>query len=176
MRVYYCHCLALFSVVCFSFSFFFFLIIRLPPRSTLFPYTTLFRSLRNLGGSVGIALATTLLAQRSQHHQATIVSHVNVWDLETQARLQRWTDHFVAHGADTFTAQRRGLAMLYQDAVGQAQVLAYVDDFRLLAILFTLIPFFLPLMRRVSVERPEAPKAEESADSGRVPTLPAPVE
>src|SRR4029434_1174341 len=27
-----------------SFSFFFFLMIRRPPRSTLFPYTTLFRS------------------------------------------------------------------------------------------------------------------------------------
>jgi len=146
------------------------------PRDKLVNATSAYNVLRNLGGSVGIALATTLLAQRSQHHQATIISHVNVWDLETQARLQRWTDHFVAHGADTFTAQRRGLAMLYQDAVGQAQVLAYVDDFWLLAILFTLIPFFLPLMRRVSVERPEAPKAEESADSGRVPTLPAPVE
>src|SRR6266478_7059926 len=30
----------------FSFSFFFFLMIRRPPRSTLFPYTTLFRSHR----------------------------------------------------------------------------------------------------------------------------------
>src|SRR5258708_24941784 len=29
--------------------FFFFLMIRRPPRSTLFPYTTLFRSLKNLG-------------------------------------------------------------------------------------------------------------------------------
>src|SRR2546429_3682379 len=29
--------------------FFFFLMIRRPPRSTLFPYTTLFRSLRALG-------------------------------------------------------------------------------------------------------------------------------
>src|SRR3712207_9250307 len=29
-----------------SFSFFFFLMIRRPPRSTLFPYTTLFRSVR----------------------------------------------------------------------------------------------------------------------------------
>src|SRR5215472_18779815 len=32
---------------CFSFSFFFFLMIRRPPRSTLFPYTTLFRSTRS---------------------------------------------------------------------------------------------------------------------------------
>src|SRR5437588_6737992 len=30
---------------CFFFFFFFFLMIRRPPRSTLFPYTTLFRSL-----------------------------------------------------------------------------------------------------------------------------------
>src|SRR6185312_8653945 len=37
----------LYSVKCFSyllFFFFFFLMIRRPPRSTLFPYTTLFRS------------------------------------------------------------------------------------------------------------------------------------
>src|SRR3712207_8590368 len=31
--------------------FFFFLMIRRPPRSTLFPYTTLFRSSRRVGGS-----------------------------------------------------------------------------------------------------------------------------
>src|SRR6266498_5118562 len=31
---------------CVSFCFFFFLMIRRPPRSTLFPYTTLFRSSR----------------------------------------------------------------------------------------------------------------------------------
>src|SRR2546426_7623489 len=34
----------LFRDICFSHSFFFFLMIRRPPRSTLFPYTTLFRS------------------------------------------------------------------------------------------------------------------------------------
>src|SRR5215212_11407305 len=31
-------------ILCFFFFFFFFLMIRRPPRSTLFPYTTLFRS------------------------------------------------------------------------------------------------------------------------------------
>src|SRR3712207_7881924 len=33
--------------------YFFFLMIRRPPRSTLFPYTTLFRSLMNINESVG---------------------------------------------------------------------------------------------------------------------------
>src|SRR6266542_5434577 len=43
-----------FSFTNFSFFFFFFLMIRRPPRSTLFPYTTLFRSIpleRPYGGS-----------------------------------------------------------------------------------------------------------------------------
>src|ERR1022692_5163298 len=35
--------------LCVSFCFFFFLMIRRPPRSTLFPYTTLFRSVCNAG-------------------------------------------------------------------------------------------------------------------------------
>src|SRR4249919_4231628 len=36
--------------LCFLFFFFFFLMIRRPPRSTLFPYTTLFRSRGGPGG------------------------------------------------------------------------------------------------------------------------------
>src|SRR2546427_4776729 len=39
-------------IVCFYFIFFF-LMIRRPPRSTLFPYTTLFRSRRRPGGRRG---------------------------------------------------------------------------------------------------------------------------
>src|SRR5215468_1506584 len=136
--------------------------------------TSAYNVLRNLGGSVGIALATTFLAQRSQFHQRNIVSHVTVWDPETQVRLGKWTSHFLAQGADPFTAQRRGLAMLYQDAVGQAQVLSYADVFWLLAILFSIVPLFLPLMRRVRVE-PSEPSETDDA-SGRVPPLPAPVD
>ncbi|OGK79793.1 MAG: EmrB/QacA family drug resistance transporter [Candidatus Rokubacteria bacterium GWC2_70_16] len=113
--------------------------------------TSAFNVLRNLGGSIGVALATTLLSRRSQVHQATLAGHVDVWDPETAARLAGWTGHFVAQGADTFTAKQRALAMLYHDIVTQAQVLAYMDDFWLLAVLFSAIPFLIPLMRRVRV-------------------------
>src|SRR5437763_16965010 len=42
---YYCSCTSfLFFMITFHSILFFFLIIRRPPRSTLFPYTTLFRS------------------------------------------------------------------------------------------------------------------------------------
>src|ERR1051326_9484335 len=41
------------SVFCFFLFFFFFLMIRRPPRSTLFPYTTLFRSPESVCGRAG---------------------------------------------------------------------------------------------------------------------------
>src|SRR5438270_11932309 len=40
----YAFCFYMYSVVFYVFFLFFFLMIRRPPRSTLFPYTTLFRS------------------------------------------------------------------------------------------------------------------------------------
>jgi DHA2 family multidrug resistance protein len=109
---------------------------------------------RNLGGGIGVALMTTLLARRSQHHQTTLVSHVSVWDPETSERLHAWAGHFMAHGADTFTAERRALGRLYQEVTRQAQLLAFADDFWLLFVVFCLTLVLLPLLRRVRVELP----------------------
>src|SRR5436190_22647692 len=58
--------------------FFFFLMIRRPPRSTLFPYTTLFRSVqRVLGVCAGVRPAQHLVAQlyRSEEHTSELQSH-----------------------------------------------------------------------------------------------------
>jgi DHA2 family multidrug resistance protein len=121
-------------------------------RDKLVNATAAYNVLRNLGGSMGIALATTLLAQRSQYHQTMLASHVTVWHVETRARLTQWASHFATRGTDAFTAERRAVAMLYQETVAQAQLLAYVDDFWLLVLLFAAVPLFLPLMRRVRAE------------------------
>src|SRR3974377_1753729 len=54
------------SLVIVSVSVFFFLMIRRPPRSTLFPYTTLFRSLNSLAGPLG-GLAGLVQVRPGQH-------------------------------------------------------------------------------------------------------------
>src|SRR2546429_6906370 len=59
--------------------FFFFLMIRRPPRSTLFPYTTLFRSLAD-------AIAETI-------HQAIIRAHALLHDLGRHAHHVRSEEH-----------------------------------------------------------------------------------
>ncbi len=140
-------------------------------RDKLVNATSAYNVLRNLGGSVGIALATTFLAQRSQFHQPNLVSHVTVWDpgdagaAAPGGRATSWPRARCVHRA----APRGGHAL--PRVVSQAQVLAYADDFWLLAILFSIVPLFLPLMRRVHAE-PPAPREE----AGEVRPLPAPVE
>jgi DHA2 family multidrug resistance protein len=127
-------------------------------RDTLVNATAVYGMMRNVGGSVGIAVVTTLLAQRSQMHQATLVSHITSFDEETRTRLAHWASHFVTQGSDAFTAERRALAMIYRETVTQAQLLAYVDDFWLLAVMFAAMPLFLPLMRRIRLEPPSSPE------------------
>src|SRR6267142_4148248 len=63
---------------------FFFLMIRRPPRSTLFPYTTLFRS-RSLQERQRLArscrrrrVAAAGGASRSEEHTSELQSHVNL--------------------------------------------------------------------------------------------------
>src|SRR5262245_65451851 len=59
------------------FLFFFFLMIRRPPRSTLFPYTTLFRSqVLNLSQATGVLAASdpTTWVTRSEEHTSELQS------------------------------------------------------------------------------------------------------
>src|SRR5438477_5945345 len=58
----------------------FFLMIRRPPRSTLFPYTTLFRSqdLRQPGGVEGPRAGPERDRLRSEEHTSELQSHVNL--------------------------------------------------------------------------------------------------
>src|SRR6266571_3468852 len=59
---------------------FFFLMIRRPPRSTLFPYTTLFRSRHRaaLPGQAGRLRLHRTLRSRSEEHTSELQSHVNL--------------------------------------------------------------------------------------------------
>src|SRR5467141_4271968 len=69
-----------------AFNVFFFLMIRRPPRSTLFPYTTLFRSHFVIGAPVGAGgpsppgrrPAAAPRRGRSEEHTSELQSHLNL--------------------------------------------------------------------------------------------------
>src|SRR6266513_5221905 len=62
-----------------SLFFFFFLMIRRPPRSTLFPYTTLFRSARQRNGTPRCRGRDTQRARlRSEEHTSELQSRFDL--------------------------------------------------------------------------------------------------
>src|SRR5215510_16130757 len=67
----------------FFFFFFFFLMIRRPPRSTLFPYTTLFRS----GGDRSVAASRALVRVRLPARQFFARSEEHTSELQSRGHL-----------------------------------------------------------------------------------------
>jgi DHA2 family multidrug resistance protein len=130
-------------------------------RSQLANATALFSVVRNLGGSAGVAICTTLLSRRAQTHQSTLTAKVHAWDPQTAERLRQWSDHFLSQGADTVTAGRQAMVMLYRETTVQAQVLAFIDDFRLLAVMYAGLVVLVFFMRRPAAEPAEPAASAE---------------
>src|SRR5688572_32280611 len=63
---------------------------RLPPRSTLFPYTTLFRSRDGLPGHIRIGIEAALPEAMTQDHGA--VACLIFFRRETAAELRRYAE------------------------------------------------------------------------------------
>ena len=144
------------------------------PTVRLANATAAYNVVRNLGGSVGIALSATLLARRSQEHQAILTGNVHVWNPVVTAKLQKLTDYFMAQGADAYTAGQRALVTIYRETLVQAQILSYADAFWLLTVANAAVVVLIPVMRRV---RSDATRRREGAEpEARDPGLPAPAD
>jgi len=99
---------------------------------------------RNLGGSVGIALTSTFVAQRSQLHQSRLVEHISAYDPQTQTTLQQLGATFTGHGGD---AQNQALGFIYSLVQRQAGMLSYLEIFYVMAagvLLIIPLTFLLP--------------------------------
>jgi DHA2 family multidrug resistance protein len=89
---------------------------------------------RNMGGDVGIAFVTTLIARRSQVHQAALSTHTTPYDPSFQSRLSAMTQAFQHAGAASVDAAKEATAAMYRQLVLQATQLAYLDALFTLAV------------------------------------------
>jgi len=71
--------------------------------------TSIFNLMRNIGGSVGIASMTTLLARRQQFHQSRLIEHVLPGNPQIEAMLHQSTQFFMLKGADPRNRRAPGL-------------------------------------------------------------------
>jgi MFS transporter, DHA2 family, multidrug resistance protein len=126
------------------------------PRERMGNATSLFNLMRNIGGSIGIAITGTLLARHQQAHIHLLGAQVDPLNPAAQATLDRLRAAFVAAGADTVTATQRAYAALFGMVQRQASIVSFVEIFRLLGVVFLLMIPLVLLMKRPSGRSPMA--------------------
>jgi DHA2 family multidrug resistance protein len=110
------------------------------PKENMTEATSLYNLLRNLGGSVGIAFTTTMLARRAQFHQTRLVENLSPFD----------RGYTMYHDTMASLLGSRGLpatgsdGLIYRDLIRQSTTLAFTDAFLIICILIlSVIPLVL---------------------------------
>jgi len=91
---------------------------------------------RQLGGSLGIAILTTLLQQREAFHKVVLLAKMTPYDLSTNQRLEELTLFFQMQGMEARTSHQQALTLMEQTVNTQAAVLSFADIFRFVGVLF----------------------------------------
>jgi DHA2 family multidrug resistance protein len=113
--------------------------------------SAMFNMMRNLGGSVGIALLETLLTKREQFHSAIINPSVSLLNEATRRRLETMQRYFMNAGtADPATAWHDAVVAVGRAVRAQAYFLAYGDTFFLMGCALLLAVVAAILMQRAS--------------------------
>jgi MFS transporter, DHA2 family, multidrug resistance protein len=96
--------------------------------------TGLFNMLRNIGGSIGIAMATTALIRRADLHQTNLASNLSPSSAELQQHASALA-HFLGRQLGPASARPGSFGFLYGEMLRQSAMLAYIDVFRWTAVL-----------------------------------------
>ncbi|MBB4397652.1 DHA2 family efflux MFS transporter permease subunit [Bradyrhizobium sp. ERR14] len=109
---------------------------------------------RNIGGSMGVALAQTVLAQRQQFHQSRLIEHAAPSDLGYQQTIDAMTRYFQAQGSNASDAASQALAWVGRTLQQQVDLLAYIDVFWTLAIIAVLMIPTAAVLRPIKLGAP----------------------
>lgn len=108
---------------------------------------------RNLGGSFGISIVTTLLARSAQRHLHTFASHTTPYDRNFQQTIRMMTRGLQTNGVSAFQATQQAQNRFYALMLRQANMLAFLDAFWFLLIVIVLV---IPLVFLLKPNKPGA--------------------
>jgi DHA2 family multidrug resistance protein len=101
---------------------------------------------RNIGGSVGISLVTTILDRRAQFHQNRLIDHMTALNPNFNQALNSAQRVFTLHG--DASGGNGPYALLMQNLQRQAETLSYIDCFWLLGVVFACMVPLVFIMRK----------------------------
>ena len=105
----------------------------LPPRDTA-DASALSNMMRNLGGSIGIAMLSTMIERREHFHFSVLAESMTRNGAVTQARLGAMTAALQARVLDPIAAQAQALGLIAGQARREAYVMAYGDAFWIIGV------------------------------------------
>ncbi len=114
------------------------------PKERMTEATSLYNLLRNMGGSVGIAMTTTILAQRAQLHQTRLVEHLTPFDPAYAAIRDKLSSLFASKGMAAASPD----GLIYRELVRQSTALAFNDAFLTISIMTICLLPLVFLMQR----------------------------
>ncbi|UQA57204.1 DHA2 family efflux MFS transporter permease subunit [Polyangium aurulentum] len=113
------------------------------PRKDIAAATGFYNLTRQLGGSVGVALLSTLLVQRQAFHTAVVAEKLVANDPVTLERVHMLTGAMMAKGASAVEAKQRALSLIHGTVSQQASIMSFADTFWMAGVIIVL---FLPLV------------------------------
>ena len=119
-------------------------------RAKLTDATGLNSLLRQIGGSVGLAIFATLLGRSATQARASIGAHLSMTNPDALLRLQQTEQGLIGRGLDAATAHLAAPAALAGQVARQAMVLSFEKMFLLAGVCFMAI---LPLLLFLKVDR-----------------------
>ena len=122
----------------------------IPPHKTDLA-SALLNAARNTGGSIGVSLASNVLAHRAQFHQSSLAANAIPSGVPYQQTMQQLVHYFAAQGSSIGQAQQQAIAWIGQQVQAQASLLAYIDVFcTLMLVSASAVPLAL-LLRKVKL-------------------------
>jgi DHA2 family multidrug resistance protein len=118
------------------------------PMSKIPNGTGLFNLMRQLGGSVGIALSATLLQRFTAIHRADLAANITPYAEATRERIAAITQALVGRGDVPAIAQTKAIGFVNGIVTKQAMMLSFEQLFLLFGIAFVLSLPLLLLMHR----------------------------
>lgn len=112
------------------------------PKHEIGKATGVFNLTRQLGGSMGIALLSTVLSRRQAFHAERVGDHLGANDPRVLERLAMLTQGFIAKGYDAASAKLTALTALSGQVKKQAAVMGFNDTFHITtALVLITLPF-----------------------------------
>jgi DHA2 family multidrug resistance protein len=111
--------------------------------------TSIFNFVRNIGGSFGVAITTTILTRRAQVHQAHLVEHLTPFDMPYTIGLHQTSEALKYRGFEPALSGQGGLGVIYDQLLREASMMSFNDVFYLLCLMMVMIIPLVFFMRRI---------------------------